>query len=408
MSLKYYNEGDIFKKSELVEMGFDIIERDYRKRNKENVNSGEVTADFEYVFDFSGFLINDSSEICAVFPINFKVYNEHSDTKLLFNVISKHLQLRPEIYFGSEYGKHYKSNYPFAAFFEVYNYYEEYGLYFEEKKLIKPNIGGKINWKETIRRSDKYLINNQLYFFPFYYEKSYQNIAFLTEAMIFVINHTIDKFNFMIDMPKVDGFASDEIFLNNREGVLEKLYSIRQETFKDILINLIDNLINYFSNLKEGGTYYLKHYTFSSIWEDAVKFYLENHFKEVKDGKLKLESTNTITKFEKPAFRPNMANNNHFFSPDYYFSSGENQFIFDAKYKREVNGMDYKQISYFLFLKNKRENLNDLPIYSFTHSALILPGVKRDSKLHFKMDPIFNKENDDLVIYEEYLDIREV
>ncbi|EJE1923629.1 hypothetical protein M4G92_002720, partial [Listeria monocytogenes] len=63
MSLKYYNEGDIFKKSELVEMGFDIIERDYRKRNKENVNSGEVTADFEYVFDFSGFLINDSSEI---------------------------------------------------------------------------------------------------------------------------------------------------------------------------------------------------------------------------------------------------------------------------------------------------------------------------------------------------------
>ncbi|HHQ1258681.1 TPA: hypothetical protein ACSLAV_002072, partial [Listeria innocua] len=65
-------------------------------------------------------------------------------------------------------------------------------------------------------------------------------------------------------------------------------------------------------------------------------------------------------------------------------------------------------ISYFLFLKNKRENLNDLPIYSFTHSALILPGVKRDSKLHFKMDPIFNKENDDLVIYEEYLDIREV
>lgn len=36
-----------------------------------------------------------------------------------------------------------KTNYPFAAFFGIYDYFEKYGLYFEEKIHIKPNAGKK-------------------------------------------------------------------------------------------------------------------------------------------------------------------------------------------------------------------------------------------------------------------------
>ena len=57
--------------------------------------------------------------------------------------------------------------------------------------------------------------------------------------------------------------------------------------FEKVHVNNLTNgnrIVTYIvKSPKEGGTYYLKHYTFSSIWEDAVKFYLENHFKEVKD-----------------------------------------------------------------------------------------------------------------------------
>ena len=47
-------------------------------------------------------------------------------------------------------------------------------------------------------------------------------------------------------------------------------------------------------------------------------------------------------------------------------------------------------------------------IYSTTHTALILPGKERESKIHFKMDPIFNLTNKEIIITEEYLNIREI
>ena len=69
--------------------------------------------------------------------------NIQNDAVQLFNLIAKHTQKRPDLYIGKEYGKKMKTNYPFAAFFGIYDYFEKYGLYFEEKIHIKPNAGKK-------------------------------------------------------------------------------------------------------------------------------------------------------------------------------------------------------------------------------------------------------------------------
>ena len=169
-------DGEKFDCNKLKENGFILHENDFRKKSIRNKNN-----------------------VFSVFPKNFDIQNINKDSNKVFNVISKHIQIRPDLYLGNEYGKRFKSNYPFASFFGIYDYYTKFGLYFEDRKYIKPNIGGKVNWKETIRLSDKFLSNNQISIFPIHYEKKYYYSALLTECMIFAINYTIDKFGFFID-----------------------------------------------------------------------------------------------------------------------------------------------------------------------------------------------------------------
>lgn len=411
MIIDYTNDGQTFDKDWLIKEGFNLQEsRDFRRKYDRDVRTGEETDGCTYVLNFVGFLVNSNNDVFSVFPKNYLVKNLNIDSAQLFKVIAKHSQKRPDLYLGNEYGKRLKTNYPFAAFFGIYDYFTKYGLYFEDKVYIKPNIGGKVNWKETVRLSNKYISNGKLSFFPIYYEKKYYFSAFLTECMIFAIDYTIDKFGLFIDLDKTGKTFPHFNFLSEREIILEKLLSLRQQTFKDSLIELIDHLINFFAALNEGGSYYFKHYSFSSIWEDMVMFYLKSNYKKIENEIIVFDEKNsTHIKFSKVPFRPNLANKDHYFEPDYYYSEGDTQLIFDAKYYTSIRGMDYKQIAYYLFLNEYRGNKDDAtPKFSKTYSALILPSESRSSKIHFKMDPKYNKSNQSLVISEEYLDIREV
>ena len=409
MIIDYSRDGEKFDYDVLQKSGFKLHDNDFRKKNIIDSKTGKPTDEYETVFSFVGFLVNNKNDVFSVFPKNFVVKDVNEDSGKLFNVISKHTQTRPDLYLGNEYGKSFKSDYPFASFFGIYDHYMMFGLHFEDSKYIKPNIGGKVNWKETIRLSDKFVSNNQISIFPIYYEKKYYYSSLLNECMIFVINYTIDKFGVFIGFEKIDRDYSESFFFDDKELIVEHLYLLRQQTFKDYLLTLIDHLINFFTELNEGGSYYLKHYVFSSIWETMVMNYLKTHFKEIKNDKIVFgnkRSSDII--FSKISFSPNLANSKHSFIPDYYHTEQDTQFIFDAKYYTRMKGMEYKQIAYHIFLSEFRDDVTKPIKYSKTHSALILPGERRESKIHFKMDPKFNKTNKNLVISEEYLNIREI
>lgn len=409
MIINYSRDGEKFNSDVLQEEGFELHEDDYRQNNLADIHSGEVTDDYYNVFGFVGFLINTNNDIFTVFPKNYTVLDPEKDSNKLFAVMSKHFQKRPDLYFGKEYGKRFRSNYPFASFFGIYAYYKKYGLHFEDKKYIRPNVGGKVKWKETIRFSNKYIVNDQVTIFPLYYEKKYYYSAFLTDCIVFSINHTINKFNIFINLEKIDKDYSLSFSVEEKKIILEKLYLLRQQTFRDNLLELIDHLINFFSELQEGGRYYFKHYSFFSIWEEMVSDYLKQYFQEVKDNKIVFgKKRASIIEFSKVKFYPNIANVKHYFIPDCYYAKNDTQFIFDAKYYAAIDGINYKQISYHIFLSEYRDNLGGPIKYPFTYSALILPGERRESKIHFQMDPKFNLTNRNLIISEEYLDIREI
>lgn len=410
MIINWSNDGRKYDRKEILRLGFEINEaKDVNKVSLYDKATGEPLDEYAYVYDFVGFLVNENNDILTIFPKHFNVDDLKNDSSMIFELISKHMQKRPDMYMGEQYGKKFETNYPFAAFFGIYDYYQKYGLYVENREYIKPNIGGKINWKETNRKAGFYLIDSEITLFPYYYNKKYYFSNFITECMIFVIDYTIQKFDAFISLTPTYERFPEYNFIEECEAVVNTLYCIRQQVFRDNVLEMIDNLINFFTNINEGGAYYLKHYAFSSIWEDIVMTYLSMNFKEVKGNSLIFdEKSAKHLDFKKVSFHPNAKNKRHYISPDYYCFDGSTQFIFDAKYKNSINGIDYKQVSYFMFLKELRDSKTLHRKFTDTYSALLLPSEKHYSEVHFEMDTLFSMVNSDIKIIEQYLDIKEV
>lgn len=405
------HDGAKFKELEIKEKGFILDNnRDIKNIPIYDTTTGIKTDDTETVFNFVGFVSNNDDDLLVVFPKHYDVKNVELDSKIVFNCISKHLQRRPDLYIGNNENEMYKSNYPFASFFGIYDYFTTYGLYFEDKIFIKPNTNGKVSWKETISRCDKYVIGNNMILYPIFYKNKFYFANFITECMIFAIDYTISKFGILIDAhPTGEAFPEINIIVE-REYRIKVLQNLKQQTFKDNELTLIDNLIVFFSNLNIGGNYYLKHYKFSSIWEDMVAKYLCYYYKGINSSNEIIfdKSSPKKLQFIKQAFHTNDAKPNQYITPDYYGEDGNIQLIFDAKYYSYIYGMNYKQIAYVYMLREIQNSLLTGKKYLKTFSALILPSETRSTKIHFQLNPLFGSSYNDVIMTEEYIDIKEV
>lgn len=410
MTSDNFNDGDqlsvqIFK--DLQKKGFNIDSKDF---TNELLLEKDGSSDNKVRLNFVGFTTNKNGDIMTVYP---KKYNWEDNTDIdrrkIFRAINKHIQKRPSMYIGSEFEKNISTNFPFSAFFSIYEYFEKYGIHFEQQHLLKPDGTGKVNWKETIRLSRKFIVDGKLIMLPIYYNETKRIDTFLANCMIFAIDFTINKFNAFIEQDKTNRPFPEFNFLLHKEFVIDNLYSIRNRTYRDRTIKLIDDLIKFFSIAESSGNYFLKHYSFHSVWEDMVMIYLKSYFLKFDNKKMVLSDIRLEIqkKFSKPAFHPNFADQKKSIQPDHYLEEGDTQIILDAKYYEPLD-MDYKQISYLFFLKNRRDQVADPPKFSKTHSALIIPYNERNSRLHFEMNPLYNKEFADIVISEERLNINEV
>lgn len=79
-------------------------------------------------------------------------------------------------------------------FFEVYDYYRKYGLYYEEETIVTRGQRGKISWKDTIRRSNILISVGNIVFTPLYSRVKNRKSDFASDCMVFVINHTLKTF----------------------------------------------------------------------------------------------------------------------------------------------------------------------------------------------------------------------
>ncbi|MCQ5149645.1 hypothetical protein, partial [Coprococcus eutactus] len=71
--------------------------------------------------------------------------------------------------------------------------------------------------------------------------------------------------------------------LNNVQSVINQLYQVQATIFKDIDKDLVNNLIVFFErvNDKAKDAMSFKDHSYSSLWETAVRKYLELHFEGI-------------------------------------------------------------------------------------------------------------------------------
>ena len=340
----------------------------------------------------------------AVFPKRYRLMELGTDANLIFRLIYEKIQ-KKSLYIGCDSSIEFESNFPFASFFAIYDYYLKYGLYYENDRIVRDGSKGKIDWKTIAKRSQKTIINDQLVFAPLYCRETRKHGTFLTECMVYAINYTIDKFGSLLGISGVQGAANPGL-LEDKRFVLSYLKQERERAFSDIKAGLIASLIDFYNMKRVGGDYMLKFYSFDLIWQDIAMEYLSDCFDGMSTtGEIKLTPHNDARiPFTRGSFHANAFNPAQRMEPDYYYLSNNAQYIFDAKYYSEMSELDYKQLVYTLLLSGRNGISKDVA----TYSALILPSEFRDTKGHFRIDGSFNGSIPAISINEEYLDVREV
>lgn len=327
------------------------------------------------------------------------------DVELLFRVIVKYKMVNTDERIG-RFNEDIISNYPITAFYRIYEYYQRYGVYKENRVLSHPGGRGTISWKDTIRKSNQIISDNQnLILLPLYKREKKNTSVFLTECMVFVIRYTLKKFQYALQLPFYENCNCNDDMIKRSKWIVQQLIKIKRKTFKDMDKQLIYSLIDFFENVPPSeGDLKVKTYSFESIWESIVEVHLNQNFQGFNNNKLEFNSIyESKFKFGKQvSYNINRANKFQSIRLDYFYKSGNVQFIFDAKYYREINSLDYKQLVYHLLLKNEADE---------TVSVLVVPTSSRshqNQKLHFDLDTDKIKGfNGEVKIYEYELNVKQ-
>lgn len=384
-----------------------------KQRRKDN---GTTTT----VFDFVGIAIDRDGDMLVVLPKHCRrnIGDERADARLLFRTMmrlnQKNVALAAS---GPDDMNTLDSDYPFAAFHKVYEYFRAYGLYHEDVPRTLPLPPGRANWKQTIAKSTFYMTNGHIFPFPLFYDHSTRDQTFLTECMAYAIDSTIEKFGILLEgfPPTGAGPGNRDIFADST-SVIRRLDSLQRSTFRDSTSRLIASLIDFYSQVDNAGGAFLRYSSFNYCWEVLVDSYLRRHL-ECFDEEHRMILTDDPgdipfeTQKKMPGF--NGENQSQFLQLDHYaYDPGRDaQYIIDEKYYKTMSELNYKQFAYTVLLKDHPvEGTGHAP--GKTYSTMILPSEDRRQEVHYmpypEFSPVFNGSESKMKIMEEYLDTRKV
>lgn len=282
----------------------------------------------------------------------------------------------------------FNCSFPINAYNQIYEFYQKYGLYYENIVNVKIGQSGNIDWKTTFRKSNSFINteNNTVVYFPFYQKEKIITNNLITECMAFVLNYTKEYFKDLLSLPmstELEKFGINYSLLNNKDYVVQQLNKELSHTYKDHLRNLIINLIRFFEKLETTYNYdfSIVQFEFHNVWEHAVNAYLTNHFNGVDPDTTDTVQFNFKSEkirkffFQKDSQSYDEAHSQNVLEPDHYYLDDEKsiQYIFDSKYMKELNGLNHKQLIYGFLYGNRAKK---------TYNTLILPGLPSIDKNH--------------------------
>lgn len=279
----------------------------------------------------------------------------------------------------------FNCSFPINAYNQIYEFYQKYGLYYENIVNVKIGQSGNIDWKTTFRKSNSFINteSNTFVYFPFYQKEKIITNNLITECMAFVLNYTKEYFKNLLSLPistELEKFGINYSLLSNKDYVIQQLKKELSHTYKDHLRNLITNLIRFFEKLETTYNYdfSMVQFEFHNVWEHAVNAYLTNHFSGVDPDTAQFNfESEKIRKFffQKDSQSYDKAHSQNVLEPDHYYLDKENdiQYIFDSKYMKELNRLNHKQLIYGFLYGNRAKK---------TYNTLILPGLPSIDKNH--------------------------
>lgn len=354
MENKYFNHLD----------KLDIESKDYNILKNIEKSLSDTKLINNNSINFVGIIISNDTIIYS-FPKHYKLENINSeDHRLLFEVINKN-----RYSFGLDSND--KQQFPFINYLEVYKYYQRFGLYFENEKYNTIFPSGRINWKCSLRKSNKIINNNNLIFSPLFYRKEISSLVFLTECMDYILSQAYSQYLCNIDTQYSYHRKFNNNIFSDKDFVISKLYSLLSETFKDSTRNLIMNCIKYLEwEGAFGNKFILLTNNFDRYWQELVHNYLnknsilpeyiynynEKYEKEmIYDIKISRSSLKDIYESEKSFKVDSIIDCDYKIFIDHFYFANKNVYILDSKYYLDSDKLNYKQCSYYYFLKSKDE-----------------------------------------------------
>lgn len=345
--------------------------------------------------NFVGIVIKGDYVLIS-WPKHFRKLNEIGnesveDKQLLFETLLKYINETEAMYAYNNVDTSSLNFYPLEAFQNVLHYFKTYGLYKEEKVIQKKGYVGKINWKDTLNKSNKVISNQQLLYIPFEIKNKTTENVFLSECMAYVINETTSLLSFLFPKKvKIDLEYNKELFAN-KGFVLNELRALKGKIFKDINKKLLRYLIEFFENINSKGKFIYKNHFFQSTWELMIEEYLNRNLALIDKEQISFVPNNNAFQFRKKPFRIS----GWTIEVDHYYKKDYVTYILDSKYYQDIDALNYKQIVYDYFLREEGSQIVN---------ALILPTEYSN----YTTTHIDREKEDSLYISLHYLNLKDI
>lgn len=361
----------------------------------------------KWLVSFVGFIINKDTTIIS-FPKHYYFNKDDikfKDIRLLAKVLSHHKKQKGFYSLDNEI-----NNFPIKAYLSICEYYKKFGLYSEKETRYLNGYSGKIDWKRTIRKSNKVISGNNLVFLPLVVKNEQDINVFLSECMSFVLSEGYQLFGkyFNIGIKYNRNHLNyDQIFMKS-DIVVKQLKVIGNNYFKDTERLLIKNLIDYFSwKSNYSDRIIFLTLNFEYYWENMVERYLnKNLFKVDSTGKMYFKNGYNKFRFSKKTEHVEssgvlLKTNTRKFKViyDHLYKDEEITYLFDSKYYLSIEELDYKQMSYYYILKTS-------PIFK---NKRIVNGLILPTELNYHTNiHVDRRDVDGLYIIEHYLNVKNV
>ena len=313
---------------------------------------------------FVGLILNREDLIISVPKHFYELSDFSSNSELTKEQIILDIQKLLEIILKGEssFDGSKEQNFPIDSYMTIQSFYRKFGLYTKKHKLEYTGYCGKINWKNTIKKSNKVIQENGIVFFPFHLEKNIDVNNFISECMEFVLGYTYLKFSSFFDFLLPYKFQVRNPIFNDFKFCSIELQKIKVRYFKDIEKSLIDALISFFTWLSiSDDKIIIATKNFELYWEALVDIWLNKKFEAVlPNGGIITGENKKYTFLFKDELRKvedkyllNIQRRKGFSIQFDHYSDDENQtFLFDSKYtkKDQMSGLNYKQAFYHYYL----------------------------------------------------------